>query len=141
MLDKEAKRYYGSAQSFPEILEMAAKQNRFPISIDDIRDRIEGCRNDVSWSEMPLSTKIRVLLIERVEQLEAQIPKHSEHTYRTVAEAVAKNLGALAEYNRIDQLRLDALAKGDRPTELEIARIALVLGLDEGYVEQLAAKK
>jgi hypothetical protein len=64
----------------------------------------------------------------------------SDLVYKTVAELVRKNLDALIEYNRIDRSRLDALIKGDRPTDLEMARIALALGLDESYVEQLAAK-
>jgi hypothetical protein len=58
-------------------------------------------------------------------------------SYQSIAEVVSMNREVLIEYNRIEQKRLDALAKGDRPTELEIARIALALGLNESYVESI----
>jgi CopG-like RHH_1 or ribbon-helix-helix domain, RHH_5 len=60
--------------------------------------------------------------------------------YKSIADLVGKKRDTLTEYNRIEQKRLDALAKGDRPTELEMARLALALRLDESYIESLAGK-
>jgi hypothetical protein len=48
------------------------RKNRFPLDIDDIRERIENCRTDVAWGEMSLTAKIRTLILERIETLEAQ---------------------------------------------------------------------
>jgi len=48
------------------------RKNRFPLDISDIRDRIENCRTDVAWGEMSLTAKIRTLILERIEILEAQ---------------------------------------------------------------------
>jgi hypothetical protein len=48
------------------------RKNRFPLDIDDIRERIENCRTDVAWGEMSLTAKIRTLILERIEVLEAQ---------------------------------------------------------------------
>jgi hypothetical protein len=60
--------------------------------------------------------------------------------YKSIADLVGKNRDALSEYNRISETRIEALAKGDRPNELEIARIALALRLDESYIESLIDK-
>jgi hypothetical protein len=72
---------------------------------------------------------------------QGKIPAVNQPTYKSIADLVTQNLDSLVSYTRIEKLRLDALAKGDRPTELEIARLALALGLDESYVEQLATKQ
>jgi CopG-like RHH_1 or ribbon-helix-helix domain, RHH_5 len=69
---------------------------------------------------------------------QGKIPLTPAPTYKSISELITKNLDILTDYNRIDQSRLDALAKGDGFTELEIARLALALGLAESYVEQLA---
>ncbi len=60
--------------------------------------------------------------------------------YKTILEMVTEEWDRLTEYGRISADRLEALRKGDRPTELENARLALALGLDEGYVERLSRK-
>ena len=58
---------------------MPAKNNRFSLDIDDIRDRIEKVRTkNIWWQEMSLSAKIRTLIIERVEQLEQE--EQSNHS-------------------------------------------------------------
>jgi hypothetical protein len=63
-------------------------------------------------------------------------------TYKSLAQLVMRNWDVLTEYDRIPVDRLKAMRDdGDRPTELEVARLALALGLDEGYVESLAAKQ
>jgi hypothetical protein len=61
-------------------------------------------------------------------------------TYKTIAEMVATEWDKLTDYGRIPANRLEAMKKGDRPTELDNARLALALGLDEGYVERLSRK-
>ena len=48
-----------------------ARKNRFPLDIDDIRERVENCRSDVAWREMSMTAKIRTLILERIEALEA----------------------------------------------------------------------
>jgi hypothetical protein len=54
------------------------RKNRFPLDIDDIRERIETCRTDVAWGEMSLTAKIRTLILERIEALEAQSTAKNE---------------------------------------------------------------
>jgi hypothetical protein len=46
-----------------------AQNNRISIDISDIRDEIDTCRDDAAWQELPLSSKIRVLIRERLELL------------------------------------------------------------------------
>lgn len=55
-------------------IEMARK-NRFPLDIEDLRERVEECRNDVAWREMSLTAKIRTLILERLEQVESESSK------------------------------------------------------------------
>jgi hypothetical protein len=60
---------------------------------------------------------------------------------KSIAQLVMRNWEPLSDYGRIPAGRLQAIRDdGDRPTELEIARLALALGLDEAYIEQLAGK-
>jgi CopG-like RHH_1 or ribbon-helix-helix domain, RHH_5 len=61
-------------------------------------------------------------------------------TYKTIAEMVTTEWDKLTNYGRIPADRLEALKKGERPTELDNARLALALGLDEGHVERLSRK-
>ena len=49
-----------------------ARKERLSIDIQDIRDRVEDCRNTAAWREMSLSQKLRVLIIERLEQIEKE---------------------------------------------------------------------
>ncbi|MBE9117211.1 hypothetical protein IQ249_15025 [Lusitaniella coriacea LEGE 07157] len=42
------------------------------LEIDDLEEQVENCRNDLAWGELPLSAKLRVLIKERLAQLEAQ---------------------------------------------------------------------
>jgi hypothetical protein len=48
------------------------QRDRISVEIGDIRDRIETCRGDVAWKELPMAAKLRVLIIERLEQIESQ---------------------------------------------------------------------
>ena len=61
-------------------------------------------------------------------------------SYKTIGELVEKKGDRLINYGRFQSGRLQAIKNGDRPTELEIARLALALGLDESYIETLANK-
>jgi CopG-like RHH_1 or ribbon-helix-helix domain, RHH_5 len=60
--------------------------------------------------------------------------------HKTIAEMVTAEWDKLINYGRIPSNRLEALKQGDRPTELDNARLALALGLDEGYVERLSRR-
>ncbi|HEY9656888.1 MAG TPA: hypothetical protein V6C65_00385 [Allocoleopsis sp.] len=53
------------------------RKNRFPLDIEDLRQRIESCRGDVAWREMSLTAKIRTLILERLEQLESKAEDRS----------------------------------------------------------------
>jgi hypothetical protein len=49
-----------------------AQKDRISIEVSDLRHEIETCRNDVTWSELSLSAKIRVLIKERLEELKTE---------------------------------------------------------------------
>ena len=49
-----------------------AQKGRIPVDISDLRDSIESCRDDAAWAELPLAAKIRVLIRERLEQMEKE---------------------------------------------------------------------
>lgn len=60
---------------------------------------------------------------------------------KTIAHLVNRFIGRLVEYKKISSDRLRALASGeDLPTELEIARIALCLGVSEEEVEEIVQR-
>lgn len=43
---------------------------RTQIDVSDVQDRIDSLRSDVTWRELPLSMKCRILILERLEELE-----------------------------------------------------------------------
>jgi hypothetical protein len=43
---------------------------RTQIDISDVQHKIETLRSDVTWRELPLSMKCRILILERLEQVE-----------------------------------------------------------------------
>ncbi|MBM0745577.1 hypothetical protein JOY44_29595 (plasmid) [Phormidium sp. CLA17] len=49
---------------------MNQQRERLSIEIGDIREQVESCRDDAAWQELPLSAKLRVLIKERLEQLQ-----------------------------------------------------------------------
>jgi hypothetical protein len=55
-----------------EVELFVGQRDRISIDISDLRDRIEACRDDFAWAELPLAAKVRVLLQERLEQVEAE---------------------------------------------------------------------
>ncbi|MBE9117277.1 hypothetical protein IQ249_15355 [Lusitaniella coriacea LEGE 07157] len=56
----------------PYDYELVSQRDRISIDVSDIREEIENCRSDVAWSELPLSAKLRVLIKERLAQLQAE---------------------------------------------------------------------
>lgn len=52
--------------------ELVSQRDRISIDVSDIREQIENCRSDVAWTELPLSAKLRVLIKERLAQLQAE---------------------------------------------------------------------
>ncbi len=46
--------------------------NRVPIDLTDLRERIENARSDSAWRELSLSKKARILLQERLDQIEKE---------------------------------------------------------------------
>lgn len=55
-----------------EIENDSMAKERLSIEIGDIRERVEKCRIDPVWRELSLSGKLRALIVERLEELEAQ---------------------------------------------------------------------
>lgn len=53
------------------------------LEIDDIKEPVENCRDDIAWSELPLSAKLRVLIKERLAQLEVQKKQATEKSSST----------------------------------------------------------
>lgn len=51
------------------LVESVAQKARLPVDISDMKEEIEGCRDDPAWLELPLSSKIRVLLRERLNEI------------------------------------------------------------------------
>lgn len=49
-----------------------SQRDRISIDVSDIREQVESCRDDVAWTELPLAAKLRVLIKERLGQLEAE---------------------------------------------------------------------
>lgn len=48
------------------------QRERISVDVSDIKDAVESCRSDVAWGELPLAAKLRVLIKERLEQLEKE---------------------------------------------------------------------
>lgn len=51
---------------------MYMAQDRVPIDLTDMRARIEDARSDLIWKELSLSKKVRILLQERLDQIEKE---------------------------------------------------------------------
>lgn len=49
-----------------------SQRDRISVDVSDIRERVEACRDDVAWTELPLAAKLRVLIRERLEQIEEE---------------------------------------------------------------------
>lgn len=51
---------------------LVTQRDRISIDVSDLREAVESCRDDVAWSELPLAAKLRVLIKERLAQLDAE---------------------------------------------------------------------
>jgi ribosome-binding protein aMBF1 (putative translation factor) len=60
-------------QEFP-----VGQRDRISVDVNDLREQIEQCRDDAAWSELPLAAKIRVLVKERLAQMEAEKQQKNE---------------------------------------------------------------
>ncbi len=49
---------------------MYMAQDRVTVDLTDLRERIEDVRSDPAWKELSLSKKVRILLQERLDQIE-----------------------------------------------------------------------
>ena len=58
--------------------ELVSQRDRISVDVSDIREQVESCRDDVAWSELPLASKLRVLIKERLAQLEAEKKQKKE---------------------------------------------------------------
>lgn len=54
------------------LMKKVSQRDRISIDVSDIREQVESCRDDVAWAELPLAAKLRVLIKERLGQLEAE---------------------------------------------------------------------
>jgi hypothetical protein len=55
--------------SLSSLSSVKSQRDRISIDVGDLREQVETCRNDVAWSELPLSAKLRVLIKERLEEM------------------------------------------------------------------------
>lgn len=118
---------------------------RFFVTVPDV---IGDALDRWAESERNKPTTLAAFLLEQVVRQamdEGKIPPPKESSanfsYRSVTELITRNWDRLSEYGRIEENRLKAIRDhGERPNELEIARIALALNLEEGYLESLIAK-
>ena len=113
--------------------------DRISIDLTDLRERIENALPDPLWKELSLTRKIRILLQERLDEIEFQQKKgllaasderpDVEPVVKeiTIAELVSKNLNKL---KRSGVKNLKAIANGEvLPTKIDFCKIAAALGL------------
>jgi hypothetical protein len=55
--------------------ELVAAKDRISVDITDIKDRVEGYRDDPAWRELSMAGKIRALVIEKLEEKESKQAK------------------------------------------------------------------
>lgn len=58
--------------------ELVSQRDRISVDVSDIKEQVENCRDDVAWAELPLAAKLRVLIKERLAQLEAEKKQATE---------------------------------------------------------------
>jgi hypothetical protein len=58
--------------------ELVSQRDRISVDVSDIKEQVENCRDDVAWTELPLAAKLRVLIKERLAQLEAEKKQATE---------------------------------------------------------------
>jgi hypothetical protein len=111
------------------------QRNRFSLDIEDIREQIQMLRDEIWWREMPLSAKIRSLIMERMEQIEAERSRLPAPNFKCL---LLENYDRLSVLPKISK-RLKALIDGAQPTETEKLRIALAVGVSEDVIDRLLA--
>lgn len=52
------------------------KRDRITLDLTGLKERIEALRSDAAWKELSLSKKIRILLQERLTEIENQGGKY-----------------------------------------------------------------
>lgn len=104
--------------------------DRVPIDLSDLRERVESARTDVWWKELSLSKKVRMLVMERLQELELQ-----RQAPKSITEVAQRNREILQQ--RMNPFRVDELAAGDTPTEVDLVRIAYILDMDENFLHRL----
>jgi CopG-like RHH_1 or ribbon-helix-helix domain, RHH_5 len=60
--------------------------------------------------------------------------------YTSFVALIRQNLSALVESGKFESNRLKALMDGDKPSEVELLRIALLIGVSEDYIQALPVK-
>jgi hypothetical protein len=119
---------------------------RFFVTVPDV---IGDALDRWAEAERNKPTTLAAFLLEQVVRQamdEGKIPLSKEaeaatFSYKSISQLVMRNWEQLVEYGRVEAERLKAIRDdGDCPNELEIARIALALNLEESYVESLAKK-
>jgi len=50
-----------------DFIETMAQKDRISVDVTDIKEQVEKFRNDPAWRELSLASKIRVLVLERLE--------------------------------------------------------------------------
>ena len=127
-------------------MEMA---NRVPIDLEGLRERVENARSDPAWKELSLSKKVRILLQERLEEVErirqkdilAASAKRREPEPQTIAELIEQNYSKLIELGGVEPERLEALKNGEKPTIRELVFLARDLDMDEELIVELRDRR
>lgn len=50
-----------------DFIETMAQKDRISVDVTDIKEQVEKFRNDPAWRELSLASKVRVLVLERLE--------------------------------------------------------------------------
>lgn len=124
----------------------ASVSKRFFITVPDV---IGEALDRWAESERNKTATLAAFLLEQIVRQamdEGKIPSPGEtdpatFSYKSISQLVMRNWDRLVEYGRVDLERLKVIRDdGDRPSELEIARLALALNLEESDIESIASK-
>jgi CopG-like RHH_1 or ribbon-helix-helix domain, RHH_5 len=95
------------------------------------------------WSEQEKSspTALAGSLVEgavRSARLNGVIQTKNPATdYKSFASLASQNLSVLVESGKFESARLKALMEGGQPSEVELLRVALLIGVSEEYIKSL----
>jgi hypothetical protein len=107
--------------------------DRLTIDIGDLRERIETCREDASWSELAMGGKIRALLRERLDEIEEERAQLPAPNFKCL---LLENYDRLSANPKLTK-RLKSLLSGEKPSEVEKLRIANAIGVSEEVIDRL----